>query len=36
MHYLLCLVTVEDPEGVWGGLLEPPFESKLFQFHGEF
>ena len=25
-----------DPEGAGGGVLEPPFETKLFHFLGEF
>ena len=28
-------LAVADPEGV-GGSFEPPFETKLFHFHGEF
>ena len=29
-------VSVADLEGGWGGLLETPFETKIFNFHGEF
>ena len=29
-------IPVADSEGGSGGLLEPPFQSKLFHFRGEF
>ena len=29
-------LSVADLEGVWGFALEPPFETKIFNFHGEF
>ena len=32
---LICTGSVADPEGVQGGLREPPFET-IFRFHGEF
>ena len=34
--YRLASAPIEDSRGFRGGSLEPPFESQLFHFHGEF
>ena len=35
-HGVSDTLAVADPEGVWGGSNEPPLETELFHFHGEF